>query len=70
MAHGTVARLVRDRGFGFVRTADGAEVFFHSSALPAGLFDSLQEGQQLEFETETDPRGRGQRARDVRLVEA
>ena len=70
MARGTVARLVRDRGFGFVRTQNGSEVFFHSSALPAGLFDSLSEGQELEFETESDPRGRGERARDVRLAGA
>jgi CspA family cold shock protein len=69
MATGTVARLVRNRGFGFVRTGDGREVFFHSSALPAGVFDSLQEGQEVEFETEPDPRGRGERARDVRLVD-
>jgi CspA family cold shock protein len=68
MARGTVARLVRDRGFGFVRTQGGDEIFFHSSALPGGLFDTLQEGQELEFETETDPRGRGERARDVKLV--
>jgi CspA family cold shock protein len=68
MARGTVARLVRDRGFGFVRTQGGNEIFFHSSALPSGLFDTLQEGQELEFETETDPRGRGERARDVKLA--
>ena len=68
MARGTVARLVRDRGFGFVRTQDGTEIFFHRSALPNGLFDTLQEGQELEFETEADPRGRGERARDVKLA--
>jgi CspA family cold shock protein len=69
MAHGTVARLVRDRGYGFLRTQDGGEVFFHSSALVSGVFDTLQEGQELEFETETDPRGRGERAKEVRVVE-
>ncbi len=69
MARGTVTRLVRDRGFGFIRTQDGSEIFFHHSTLPGGVFDTLQEGQELEFEAEADPRGRGQRARDVRLVD-
>lgn len=69
MARGTVTRLVRDRGFGFVRTEDGGEIFFHHSALPGGVFDSLTEGQELEFEVGTDPRGRGERATEIRLVD-
>jgi CspA family cold shock protein len=69
MARGTVTRLVRDRGFGFIRTQDGSEIFFHHSTLPSGVFDTLQEGQEVEFQAETDPRGRGERARDVRLVD-
>jgi CspA family cold shock protein len=69
MATGTVTRLVRDRGFGFIRTQAGGELFFHHSALPSGVFDTLQEGQELEFEVETDPRGRGERAKDIRLVD-
>jgi CspA family cold shock protein len=70
MATGTVARLVRDRGFGFIRTQDGSEIFFHHSTLPPGVFDSLAEGQELEFEVETDPRGRGERASNVRLADS
>jgi cold shock protein len=70
MARGTIARLVRDRGFGFIRTQDGSEIFFHHSTLPPGVFDALQEGQELDFEVETDPRGRGERARDVRMIDA
>ena len=68
MPHGPIARMVRDRGFGFVRTENGDEVFFHHSALPPGVFDSLNEGQELEFEIEVDTRGRGERARDVRII--
>jgi CspA family cold shock protein len=57
MAVGTIKRLVRDRGFGFIQP-DGAteEVFFHSSSLENLTFDELNEGQQVEFETEPDPR--------------
>lgn len=68
MSSGPIVRLIRDRGFGFVRAEDGREVFLHHSALPPGIFDTLTEGQDLEFEIELDPRGRGERARDVRIV--
>ena len=53
MATGPIVRLVRDRGFGFVRAEDGSEIFFHHSTLPPGQFDALQEGQQIEFDIET-----------------
>lgn len=65
---GTVVRMIRDRGFGFVRCEDGSEVFFHHSSLPRGVFDAVQEGQEMEFEIETDERGRGQRAMNVELA--
>jgi CspA family cold shock protein len=65
---GTVVRMIRDRGFGFVRCEDGTEVFFHHSSLPRGVFDTIQEGQEMEFEIENDVRGRGQRATNVELV--
>ena len=68
MRRGTVVRLIRDRGFGFLRVEDGSEVFFHHSAMNPGEFDSLQEGQELEFTIEQDPRGRGSRAANVRHV--
>jgi CspA family cold shock protein len=59
--------MIRDRGFGFVRGEDGAEVFFHHSSLPRGVFDTIQEGQELDFDIENDVRGRGQRATNVVL---
>jgi len=65
---GTVVRMIRDRGFGFVRCEDGAEVFFHHSSLAPGVFDTIQDGQEMEFEIETDARGRGQRATGVELI--
>ena len=69
MARGPIIRIVRDRGFGFVRTENGSEIFFHHSTLPPGVFDTLQEGQEIEFDVENDPRGRGQRAANVRFAE-
>lgn len=57
MTTGKITRIVRDRGFGFIQP-DGAteEVFFHSSSVEQPTFDELNEGQQVEFETEPDPR--------------
>jgi CspA family cold shock protein len=66
---GPVIRLVRDRGFGFVRTQSNEEIFFHHSTLPSGVFDSLQDGQEIEFDIEDDARGRGKRAVNVRLLD-
>ena len=57
MATGQIKRLVRDRGFGFIRPEGASEdIFFHSSAVSGVLFDQLNEGQSVEFEREPDPR--------------
>jgi cold shock protein len=69
MSRGTVVRLIRDRGFGFVQAEDGKEIFFHHSTLPSGVFDALTDGQMLEFDIENDQRGRGERATNVQVVD-
>ncbi|MEX2226846.1 MAG: cold shock domain-containing protein [Dehalococcoidia bacterium] len=71
MAGGQIKRLVRDRGFGFIRPEGASEdIFFHGSAMQAGaVFDDLSEGQNVEFDTEPDPRdSRRSRAVNVRLA--
>ena len=57
MATGTVKKLVRERGFGFILGSDGAELFFHRSALSGEGFDGLTEGQTVEFEVEKGDKG-------------
>ena len=57
MAKGTIRRLIADRGFGFIRTVEGADPFFHRSATQGVDYDSLREGQQVEFEVEQGPDG-------------
>jgi CspA family cold shock protein len=64
MMQGTIKRVVKDRGFGFIRTADGQEVFFHRSGLHGLNFDSLQEGQSVDFELRQGDKG--PRAENVR----
>ena len=67
MAKGTIRRLMRERGYGFITTEDGKDIFFHRTALRGLRLDSLKEGQSVEFEVETGPKG--PRAVDVRLSE-
>ena len=61
---GTIKRVVRDRGFGFIRSTDGQEVFFHRKSLQQITFEGLQEGSTVEFEVEQSDKG--PRATNVR----
>ncbi len=54
---GTIKRLIRERGFGFITAEDGQEVFFHRSALAEGDFDALEEDTSVEFDLESGPKG-------------
>ena len=58
MPKGTIKRLVSDRGFGFIRTAERGDLFFHSNELQGLDFASLREGQEVEFEVGQDRSGR------------
>lgn len=64
VANGTIKRLVRDRGFGFIRDDGGQEWFFHRSAVQAGEFEQLSEGQRVIFDEE--PSQKGPRAGNIR----
>jgi CspA family cold shock protein len=68
MAQGTIKRLT-DRGFGFIDQGTGQDLFFHSSALQSVTFNELRPGDRVEFAVEPDPRGRGDRAVDVRRIQ-
>ncbi len=57
MATGTVKKLVRERGFGFIQGHDGVELFFHRSALQGEAFNTLTEGQAVEFNVEKGEKG-------------
>ncbi len=39
-----------DRGFGFIKTEDETDLFFHRNALEGVEFNNLSEGQEVEFE--------------------
>ena len=65
MAKGTIKRLT-DRGFGFINTGEEKDLFFHHSDLQGLTFESLQEGQEVEFEVERTDKGLN--AKNVRLA--
>ena len=67
-SRGRIKKMVRDRGFGFVRGDDGKEVFFHRSGLGATDYDALSEGDIVEYVVQEGPRGA--RAENVRAVGA
>ena len=64
MAEGTIKRLT-DKGFGFIDTGSGSDMFFHMSALDGVSFDELREGQRVTFTEGHGPKG--PRAENVKL---
>ncbi len=66
MPLGTIKRLVPDRGFGFIRAETGEDFFFHRSGV-RDSFDTLVEGQRVEFDEE--PSTKGPRATNVRPLQ-
>ncbi|MCH2352458.1 MAG: cold shock domain-containing protein [Pseudomonadales bacterium] len=65
MPQGKIKKLT-EKGFGFIQ-GDGGDVFFHHSAVVDGDYDSLQEGQNVEYNEGTGPKG--PRAEDVRVID-
>lgn len=66
MAEGKIKRLT-DKGFGFIDTGKGQDLFFHMSNLEGVRYDDLREGQRVTF---TEGRGpKGPRAENVKLVQ-
>ena len=66
MAQGTIKKLVSDKGFGFIAGDDG-ELFFHHSAVEGASFESLREGQVVEYTVGRGPKG--PRAESVTLAD-
>ena len=56
MAEGTIKR-VTDKGFGFIATQSGKDLFFHRSALQGVAFEELRLGQRVEFTEGEGPKG-------------
>ena len=57
MANGTVKWFIATKGFGFISSEDGQDLFAHFSAIQSDGFKSLDEGQKVEFDVEEGQRG-------------
>jgi CspA family cold shock protein len=67
MAVGTVKWFNADKGYGFIAPESGEDVFVHFSAIQSAGFRSLAEGQPVEFDVTSGPKGA--QATNVRPLE-
>ncbi len=68
MPKGTIKKIM-DRGYGFIKTEEETDLFFHRNDLEGVEFSSLSEGQEVEFEKGQGRDGRPQAVK-VRLAGA
>ncbi|RKN84963.1 cold shock domain-containing protein [Paenibacillus ginsengarvi] len=54
---GTVKWFNAEKGYGFIRSDDGEDLFVHFSAIQGDGFKSLDEGQEVEFDKVDGDRG-------------
>jgi CspA family cold shock protein len=66
MAEGTIKRLT-DKGFGFIETSPGKDIFFHMSAVQGVRFEDLRQGQRVSFTESMGPTGAQGREREAHL---
>jgi len=63
---GTVKWFNNNKGYGFIESENGTDVFVHYTAIQSPGFKSLSEGQKVQFELTEGPRG--QQASNVQLI--
>jgi len=68
MPKGTIKTLM-DRGYGFIKTEQEEDLFFHRNDLEGVEFSSLTEGQEVEFEKGQGRDGRPQAVK-VKLAQS
>lgn len=57
MPTGTVKWFNEAKGYGFIESDQGGDVFVHYSAIGGEGFKTLKEGQRVRFETERGQKG-------------
>ena len=57
MANGTVKWFNNKKGYGFINTDNGRDIFVHFSSVEMDGYKSLNEGEQVTFEIEESDRG-------------
>jgi cold shock CspA family protein len=61
---GTV-KFFSEKGFGFITGDDGVDYFAHFTCIQKEGFKSLADGEEVEFEVETDPTTQKRRATNI-----
>jgi CspA family cold shock protein len=57
MAMGKVKWFSNQKGYGFITSESGEDVFVHHKAILGEGYKTLDEGQEVEFEVEKGPKG-------------
>ena len=57
MVNGKVKWFSNQKGYGFIQTDDGKDIFVHFSAIESECFKTLGQGQEVEFEISDGPKG-------------
>ena len=57
MAKGTVKWFDERKGYGFITSETGSDVFVHHSGIQGSGFRTLRDGQAVEFDVEEGPKG-------------
>ena len=57
MLNGKVKWFSNQKGYGFIQTDDGKDIFVHFSAIESEGFKTLGQGQEVEFEISDGPKG-------------
>ena len=57
MPKGKVKWFSNQKGYGFITPEDGKDVFVHHTAIQGNGYKTLEEGQEVEFEITTGPKG-------------
>ncbi|MDI9468171.1 MAG: cold-shock protein [Syntrophomonadaceae bacterium] len=66
MLYGTVKWFDNSKGFGFIQTEQGDDIFVHHTAITGTGFKTLNEGQRVKFDVTTGPKG--QQASNVEIM--
>ena len=73
MTNGTITRIIRDRGFGFITDANNQLYFFHYSSIDPRSkikFEELKDGMKVEFTSEDGDKGPRAKPRSLNICNA
>lgn len=57
MVNGTVKWFNESKGYGFISSESGSDVFVHYSSIQGNGYKSLAEGDSVSFDVEDSPKG-------------